>query len=242
MANDQQAFARWAGAWLAPAKYKGAHVPDVEARIENVMTLWTAPVPNGWERSPDRRLLDRSKRYLRGDAATLKTGSEHELEHELLDKDPAETVTTCFGARLIDGLNAVPLAHDTAGGRRGNIEADMLLLTEHATGRRAQLLVEAKTSSNNAWYAVIESLRQLKLFQLSRAARNIFKDRQSHDGTQPPVEAVVLAPATFYTSRGAKRNAVEPARRLIASLEAFAEITIHLAVWDSTRRTLDRLT
>ncbi len=148
--------------------YTSAEIPNLPERISNVITLWTAPVPGGWQRGPDSRLLDRTQRYLRGDAATPKPGSEHKLELEILAPDPAATVTTCFGARLIDGINAVPLARDAGGRRRGNVEADMLLLTADAAGHRTQLLVEAKTSSDNAWYAVIESLRQLKLFQLSQ--------------------------------------------------------------------------
>jgi hypothetical protein len=142
---------------------------------------------------------------------------------ELLNEFSRTSIADCvdgavqgFGARLIDGLNAVPLARDVGGRRRGNIEADMLLLTADPAGHRTQLLVEAKTSSNNAWYAAIESLRQLKLFQLSQAAHDIFSRRGSHEGTNLPVEAVVLAPGAFYSSRGAKKRATYGARQLPA--------------------------
>jgi hypothetical protein len=58
----------------------------------------------------------------------------------------------CLGALVVDGINAVPLVRDAAGGRSSNVEADMLLLLTGEDGLR-QVLIEAKASSNNAWYA-----------------------------------------------------------------------------------------
>lgn len=234
--SDDLEFSRWAAAWLAPAVYTGPEIPNLSERIANVITLWTAPIPGGWQRDPDQRLLDRAQRYLRGDAAAPEPGSEHKLELEILGPDPVTTVTTCFGARLIDGLNALPLVHDAGGHRRGNVEADMLLLTSDPAGLRTQLLVEAKTGSNNAWYGVIESLRQLRLFQLSQAARDIFNRRGSQDGTHLPAEAVLLAPEAFYISQGAKEHATDGARRLLAALAPVPNIKLHLATWDPTQR------
>ena len=114
----------------------------------------------------------------------------------------------------------------------------MLLLTSDAADARTQLLVEAKTGSNNAWYAVIESLRQLRLFQLSQVARSIFTLRGSHDGTPPPVEAVILAPEAFYTSRGAKERATDGALQLLAALAPIPDVVVRLATWNPAQRSV----
>jgi hypothetical protein len=139
-----------------------------------------------------------------------------------------------LSARLIDGINAIPLARDPGGHRHGNVEADLLPLTD-AAGEARQLLVEAKTTSGNVWYAVIENLRQLKLFQLSKTAKDIFRDRGTFNADRLSTAAMVLAPASFYTDRGAKRNALEPARQLIAELD----VPLHLATWNPAERLIE---
>lgn len=180
-------------------------------------------------------------RYLRNhrDGAP-KQGSEHELEHQILEPDLPAIRVRCDENAIVDGINALPLARDPAGGRRGNVEADMLLLTRQATGYR-QWLVEAKTRSNNAWFGVIENLRQLKLFQLSTAAKQVMPTRHPELSEPIPVTATVLAPAEFYTAAGAKKNAVAPATALINKLRTTAKIDIRLAVWDPAGQTIRSL-
>lgn len=68
-----------------------------------------------------------------------RAGSEHELESQILAPDPSRTPTTVLGGRLIDGVNAFPLARDGAGGRAGNVEADLLLLVESNDSSRVIL-------------------------------------------------------------------------------------------------------
>jgi hypothetical protein len=144
------------------AGFQGKHVP--EGRVELVHALWREPVPGVWKRDRDPRVLRPETRYCR-----THTGGEgiprgeHKIEHEILEPAPDLTPTTCFDARLIDGVNAVPLAKDAAGGRAGNVEADMLLLLEDEQHYR-QVLVEVKDGSNHPWYAAVEALRQLRLF------------------------------------------------------------------------------
>jgi hypothetical protein len=227
----ENSYLNWAASWAAPASYGGAIVPDVDARISKIVHLWNAPVPDGWQREHDPQLLDPARRYRRGDIAAPTPGSEHELELQILRPDPEIEVTTVLGERLIDGINAIPLARDPEGRRSGNVEADLLLLTSAPGGAR-QLLVEAKTTWGNAWYAAVENLRQLKLFQLSQAANEIFRHRGTHSGGRLSTAGMVLAPASFYTARGAKRNALEPARQLIAALD----VPLHLATWDPAQR------
>lgn len=158
-------FRAWLKLWMDLACYHGRDVPGPEARTDQLIELWHTDIPGGWHRNPDPQLLDPSVRYRRGDALKgPRAGGEHELEHDVLHPDPSVTQTRCFGDRLIDGINAVPLARDPTGGRAGNVEADLLLLTRNRGADRL-LLVEVKTISNNAWYATVENLRQLRYFR-----------------------------------------------------------------------------
>jgi hypothetical protein len=150
----------------------------------------------------------------------------------------------CLGARLVDGVNAVPLAKDSGGGRSGNVEADMVLLVGRGRNFRL-LLVEVKVESNNAWYAAVENLRQLKLFLHSTSPRDVFQHRL-HELSIPDkltTTAVVLAPREFYRAAGAKCAAVGPATRLLQKMsENHPEISAVLATWDPVSRTIERYT
>lgn len=234
----RSAFQRWADRWLRFAAYTGCDVPHLVDRIAGVARLWSEDVPPGWRRGEDARLLDPGRRYLRvhGGSGQPRPGSEHELEHQILIDDPAELPTVCFGAPLIDGINAVPLARDSAtGGRAGNVEADMLLLTGDGAGHRL-LLVEAKTGSNNAWYATIEVLRQLRLFIESPSAQAIMPRRHPRLPENLPVTAVVLAPPAFFQGEGAQGRAVQPAQLLIESMRLQFGVDCRLASWDPGER------
>jgi hypothetical protein len=116
----------------------------------------------------------------------------------------------------------------------------MLLLTEHSGAHRL-LLIEAKTRSNNAWYASIESLRQLRLFLTSPAAQDIMRQRNPGIPRELPVTAAVLAPPDFYTGDGARGRAVQPTIALLAVLHAEFGIDLRLAVWNLAERIVDEL-
>jgi len=227
---------------MRPAKYEGREVPNANARIDEVLVRWDAPVPGTWKRGPDARVLVPGKRYCRTHpgGAQVPRG-EHAIEHEILDPDPAEAATRCLGGRLVDGVNAVPLASDEAGGRRGNVEADMLLLVRNDDGAFRQLLVEVKVASGTAWYAAVENLRQLRLFVESGAAQQIFRARGAEVPAELPVTAVVLAPTAYYTANGARQAAVPPARRLLDRVAAHVGIAACLATWESRTRTIAAL-
>jgi hypothetical protein len=232
------AFQQWADRWMRLAVYRGRDVPHLSERIAEVARLWSEDVPLGWVRGEDPRLLDPSRRYLRmhrGDGEP-RSGSEHELEHEILIEQPEELPATCLGARLVDGINAVPLVRDSAtGGRVGNVEADMLLLTEDGAHHRL-LLVEVKTGSNNAWYATVEVLRQLRLFMESASARAIMPQRHPGLPEELHVTAVVLAPPAFYQGDGAQGRAVRPAQLLIEATRLQFGIECRLASWNRDER------
>jgi hypothetical protein len=206
-------LATWIEHWWACARYSGERVPELEARIETLLLLWRTPIDGGWERAGDAQLL--GPRYRRGDAAAPHSG-EHAIEAAVL-APPLEAVS-CISGTVIDGVNAVPLALDRAGGRAGNVEADLFLLVEGGSNLSV-LVVEVKTLANNAWYAAIQNLLQLRLTKESHSARSLFQQRHAHacfthpDGaalSALPHTGIVLAPSTFYCQPGKKANAVAP--------------------------------
>jgi hypothetical protein len=233
-------FSDWAERWMELANYRGIEIRDVDDRIEGVVALWHEPIPGDWKRVEDERLIDPTSRYCRGNAdPRRKRRGEHAIEYDILEPSPAEWATICLGGRLVDGVNAIPLARDAGGGRAGNVEADMLLLV-HERSEWRLLLVEVKAESNNAWYAVVENLRQMALLLRSDASRSLFHHRQPDLGlpASVPATAIVLAPREFYTSDGAKKVAVGPARRLIGRMREEAQVSVELATWDSARRVI----
>jgi hypothetical protein len=242
--SDSIDLATWIEHWWACARYSGEAVPDLGCRIETLLTLWRTPINGGWERGVDAQLLGR--RYRRGDAAAPHSG-EHAIEAAVL-AEPLERLS-CFSGTVIDGVNAVPLALDRAGGRAGNVEADLFLLVENGPNQ-AVLVVEVKTSANNAWYAAIQNLLQLRLTKESQRARSLFQHRHAHacfthpDGaalSALPHTGVVLAPSTFYCQEGKKANAVAPTQNLLTRFADEADATVVLATWNGAGREIDAL-
>ena len=234
-------FSIWARRWMRLAEYQGPRVPDEDDRIAELVALWHEPIPGDWSRGQDPRLLDPERHYLRTHTGGDKIPrGEHAIEHDILCPSPTDPPKDCLGARLVDGVNAVPLARDEGGGRAGNVEADMALLVRHDQEYRV-LLVEVKTSSNNAWYAAVENLRQLKLFTQSPPAQGLFYERKNPGLPQAlDTTAVVLAPIDFYTAAGAKDAAVSPAAKLFERMREETGFDARLATWDSHRRAVER--
>jgi hypothetical protein len=95
----------WANRWLRLAKYEGSVVPDVDLRIEQLIQLWQQPIPaESWQRTVDVQL--HGEQYRRVDREKPHPG-EHAIEHEILCCH-FESVS-CFGNKLLDGVNALPL-------------------------------------------------------------------------------------------------------------------------------------
>jgi hypothetical protein len=236
-ANDisDGSFLEWARQWMCLATYPGQTLADVDERIGEIMELWNKPIPGTWRRGQDRRLLDPHRRYCRSNyAEDANRRGEHAIEYELLQPIPNEKRTKVMGAWLIDGVNAVPLAKDEAGGRKGNVEADMLLLVRDSAGEHRLEVVEVKKAAANAWFAAVENLRQLRLMMESPETKGLFVHRQPDLGLSLdlPFVGLVLAPHAFYSARGKKRNAVTPALELLAGMRAHAELDVRLGVWD----------
>ena len=240
VSDGPSSFANWASQWLALGRDTGAEIYDMSGRIEKVLAAWGQAVPAGWRRGVDRDRWPGDVRCRRRHRHCVpRPGSEHELEQQVLGPDPAKVTLRCFGEELVDGINAVPLSLAARGG--GKVEADMLLLTRGADGPRLWL-VEAKTTSDNAWFAVVESLRQLKLFGLNPVAGQVLLERRGASGAQPPVSAVVLGTPSFYTATGAKAAMVAPAQELINAMSSRHKLDIRLAVWDRASRSIQPVT
>ena len=227
--QDGPSFAIWADRWMATARHSGPSILDVTRRIDQLVRLWKEPIPGRWERGADSQLM--GERYRRGNRYTARRG-EHVIEYEILHQHFQRI--TCEGYNLIDGINALPLVCDSGGGRRANVEADMLLLGKRS-GNFRLFLCEVKVESNNAWYATVESLRQLKLLLCSRESLGLFARRNPslELPSEIPVTALVVAPRPFYASRGQKANAVAPAFELLTRFNSEFGIDARLAIWDS---------
>jgi hypothetical protein len=231
-------FCSWAQEWMELASYPGPHLPDPDARIRRILSLWYEPVPGSWERGfIVTRLLNHGKRYTRGDESDPRSG-EHRIEHEILCQH-FDDVRCLGGGRLVDGVNAFPLVHDSGGGRNGNIEADILLLVRTDSGYRV-VVAEVKHSANNAWFAAVENLRQLKLLMVGEDPGRLFRRRNSLLSLRPdvPISGLVIAPSSFYSQLGQKANSIGAARMLINAIRAEADVDIRLSVWDSQRRAI----
>lgn len=222
----------WCRRWMELANYQGPSIPDAPDRIEQLISHWQEPIPGQWQRGVDSALL--VQHYRRSDVNQPHPG-EHKIECEILSKH--FDLISCYGGKLIDGVNALPLVKDAKGGRAANVEADMLLLTER-DGVHRLFLCEVKHQSNNAWYAAIESLRQLRLMLSNPESRNLFARRNSTSSLAAdlPVTALVLAPDSFYSSAGKKANAVKPTLELIGRFKLEFNLDVRLAVWDCSQQ------
>jgi hypothetical protein len=175
-------------------------------------------------------------RYCRGNwAPKARRRGEHAIEYEVLAADRRKRPKTWLGGRLIDGVNAFPLAKDADGRRKGNVEADMLLLARETQQWRL-LIVEVKHNSNDAWYATVELLRQMKLAEASNSASRLFQQRipTLKLPRATPVTGLVLAPDAFFTGGGKKGKMVAPAFELLGAMRRERSIDARLATWDQT--------
>ncbi len=231
-----ETFAAWRDRWSALADFESGSLLDAESRIEKLMALWSLPVPGKWQRGIDPQLL--ADRYRRKDRLAPHPG-EHTIEHRILETHFADV--RCLGMQLIDGVNAFPLSCDFAGGgRRANVEADMLLLGR--VGDQFRLFVcEVKDEANNPWYAGVEALRQLKLFLESASARNTMVLRGSlpAEAAHPPVTALVLAPRAYFSANGKKGKALALVQMLFREFNNTHQTDLKLAVWDESRRIIE---
>lgn len=230
---DTEASMNTIGAWSARftelAEFEGPRLLDSEIaqRIANARSLWDAPLDTAWHRGTEDDEKWKAERYRRSDINSPRRG-EHWLESQIL-RTRFDAIQ-CLGGRLVDGVNAFPL------GRPDKVvEADLVLLVE-VQHHLQIVVVEAKWSdrdpwgSNHPWYAVLENLRQLRLFMANPHAPRFFHRRRALTIEQIPVMGMVLAPSAYYAREGQRRNSLAPARQLIEAMKPYVEVV--LAVYD----------
>lgn len=229
-------FDQWTKQWMGAAAFTGRDLLDPAERIKGILEKWERPIPGQWERGIDEQLL--GPRYRRSDFNRPNPG-EHTIEHEILDD--LESVNF-LGGRVVDGVNAMPLSRDETGGRRGNVEADMLLLVEKG-GSYCLAVCEVKCNANNSWYAAVECLRQMKLLQSSLAARQLFHHRlgQRRLPSDIPMIGLVVAPEPYYRRTGQLANAVPHARQLSSQFMTKTGVGLYLTTWDAASRSISEV-
>jgi hypothetical protein len=137
----------------------------------------------------------------------------------------------CLGLPLLDGVNAYPLVKDAAGRRNDNVEADLVLLAGRADS--ALILVgDVKKTDGNAWAALVQNLRQLRLLTANPACSSIFTKR-GMKANAVQICGGVIAPRMFYSSRGQKADSVPYARELSESMLRVHKVKTELLVWDA---------
>lgn len=226
---NEPTFAAWCKRWELLGAFEGPILPEPEERIRRAWELWQQEIPGHWQRGIDPQLL--GNRYRRGDLEHPHPG-EHTIEYQILVEQFGRI--GLLGGNLIDGVNAFPLACDFAGGERcGNVEADMLLAVQSASGFRLALC-EVKSDANDPWYAAVESLRQMRLFLANPVGHAVMRQRGALPPgvTDAPLTGLVLASADYYVARGKKRNAVTPAKKLFDQMRQLCGVDIRLAVWE----------
>jgi hypothetical protein len=201
-----------------------------QRRVSDILDLWQAPIPEPWMRSEadtPKRLLS-GQRYTRGNLNGIRKG-EHEMEYEILVTHFDRAM--CLGRPLLDGVNAYPLVKDSAGGRNYNVEGDLVLLAGLADS--ALILVsDVKKTDGTPWTALVQNLRQLRLFTANPACAALFNKR----GVQANVVQTcggVIAPKTFYSRRGQKADSLPYARELSESMLRAHNLKTELLVWDA---------
>jgi hypothetical protein len=224
----QSEFFAWRDAWDTLSS---------NGNIADVLELWHAPVPDPWMRleadTPDRLLS--GLRYTRGNLTGSRRG-EHEVEDDILIRRFA--TVSCLDQPLLDGINAFPLVKDYGGGRRGNVEADLVLLIGHPN-LAGILVCDVKITDGDPWQALLQNLRQLRLFTSNPCCASIFKHR-GLDAKIAQIRGGVIAPESFYSRSGA-RDCLLRARSLSDSISKPPhDVRAQLLVWDAATARLAR--
>lgn len=218
----QSEFSAWREAWDRLGE---------RGEIVDVLDLWRAPVPDPWMRAemdtPER--LRTGDRYTRGNLHGVRRG-EHGIEYEILIQQ-FESVT-CLGEPLLDGVNAFPLVKDQGHGRNCNVEADLVLLA----GKREAaciLVCDVKIGDGNPWKALLQNLRQLRLFTLNPICVEYFLKRSCAEKIEQ-VCGAVIAPERFYSHAGKRSDSLRRAQALSAAMAQAPDcVTAELLVWDA---------
>lgn len=226
--NDWQKFQEWRRHWCDQARFTSPTVPDVDERIKTIIRLWGEEVPGSWHREMDdlrclRKgiLCEPDQVYTRGDKTEKNKKPEHQIEWDVIQAKP-RLCTSPAAKHFEIVVNAFPLVKNRDGGQEGKVEIDLLgLLTMEALGkpRYFPVVLEAKATANNPWYATVENLLQLKLFRSNAVNGRFLEAKLSHRQSEfPELEenayaksiGMVLAKPEYFASKGQKANSVNP--------------------------------
>lgn len=202
-----------------------------QGRIAEVIELWHAPVPGACMRAendmPVRLLTD--KRYTRGNLSGNRRG-EHVIEYQIL-VEYFDSVT-CLDQPLVDGVNAFPLVMDHGGGRNCDVEADLILLTGKPGS--AQIFVcDVKITDGDPWKALLQNLRQLRLFTSNATCASFFGLRGSTEKVRQ-IRGAVIAPESFYFHSGKRDDSLRRAQSLSEAISKPPHnVSAELLVWDA---------
>jgi hypothetical protein len=99
------------------------------------------------------------------------------------------------------------------------------------------VICEVKHDANNVWYAVVQSLLQVKLARESAGFAEFCQRRTG--ALAKPVTGAIVAPRSFYTHAGRKRLTVDPARLLLNTLARDGDTPVRLVSWERDLCDLD---
>jgi len=202
-------FKKWRKMWIDLATFSGDQVPTPEEKIGRLIELWNQEIPDGWQRENLPKTFEWGyRRSLGGKKQT----PEHELEKRLFK---IKSLLKIDGYGSVDLLaNAFPLA------KWRSVEADMVAVAKKDVATEI-MVIEAKDKANNAWYAAVENLHQLKLFDANRRTNLEFLKNKVSDCVQGElaITGLVIAPPDFFEHKGQKGNATQPAKNLVAAFQ-----------------------
>jgi hypothetical protein len=236
--NLENPFDAWLMRWKALAHFEGVAPPDAAARTDALIRLLHEEVPGIWRRSLEgmpRRLQSPNSGYSRGDAAHPHTG-EHDIESAILGSIP--TALTIFGRRVTLGRNALPLVLDPGGGRKNNVEADLLLLCSDELGCRGWIC-EVKDEANDPWSAMLQNLMQLKLAHHSPWITAAC-ERWWGGPLDAPFTGVVIAAESFYRAAGRKSQSLDAVYSTLSRITAEGLPVVQFATWHADRAAIAR--
>jgi hypothetical protein len=197
-------FTIWRKKWDSLGQFRGRELEDPDKCISEILSLWQIEPPGPWMRSaedlPKRFAPD--KRYVRGNGKSKRRG-EHCIEHEILETDFA--TVTYNGRHLVDGVNAFPLVKSEAGHRNDDIEPDLVILVG-PTNSASILVLDVKKTDGNAWSALVQNLRQFRLFLLNPAYTSFFDQRKNEVNVSKKVPE--LSHRASSTRRSTRRKTV----------------------------------
>jgi hypothetical protein len=191
----------WADLWQKARK-------DSDYDCDKVLNIWKKDPSNYYRNAKSWRGIKLG--YRRKD---LDFKGERKYEKALLDKDFVYFINTKNSKfmKLEVKYNAFPLAN----AKRGQTITDCLgVLYDIRRERKHPVAIEIKETANNPWFAVVETLQQIRLMRTGvNELEKYFREKISVD-TVKGAWGIVLAPDRYYKKKGRAAGAYEAACKL----------------------------